>query len=239
MDTTQQLMEQLQDFKNLILHDEDSREAQWYEPWNLILNWLRVRTHLRLTVAPQFSITREYYEKGDEDYSIIADTSFSSDSDTNEFVVKDQGRAPDFSIFFRSGDFSTRSFPLIIEIKPYHPIRGDTTDGIVKVMENTREQLLEQVAFALDKYKILNVIHIICVVGWHWDMLEFNGGPNTELASGKYFDKGKHGKLESDHIFQPRHLLNSNTAPTGFSDGFKAAWTKAMIPVLPRVSVVF
>ena len=61
VDTLPQLMERLDHIRRLIDHDQDLRESQWYEPWDLVLNWLRIRTDLRLTIAPQFMISRQYY----------------------------------------------------------------------------------------------------------------------------------------------------------------------------------
>ena len=37
---------------------DDEYEAQWYEPWDAIVNWLRLITDLRLSVAPQPRIVR-------------------------------------------------------------------------------------------------------------------------------------------------------------------------------------
>lgn len=61
VDTLPQLMERLDHIRRLIDHDQDLRESQWYEPWDLVLNWLRIRTDLRLTIALQFMISRQYY----------------------------------------------------------------------------------------------------------------------------------------------------------------------------------
>lgn len=43
---------------NLSLPDNeiDYSEALWYEPWNLILNWLRGQTSLDLTIGPQYRL---------------------------------------------------------------------------------------------------------------------------------------------------------------------------------------
>jgi len=227
IETLSYLLHRLDHLRLHIEDDEDTREAQWYEPWDLVLNWLRVRTDLRLTVAPQFTLTREYYEKGSEDYSMTADTSVSSDVD-GFLVIKDQGRTPDFSMFFASGDFHTRSLPVVVEIKPYHPIKGDTDDAVLGVMEDTRDQLLEQVSFGLDRYRMLDVMYVLCVIGWHWDMLKFERGPNNELPTGKYVvkAKGKQKPLDDNHIFRPRHLLNKKR--TDLSDEFKEEWNNAM-----------
>lgn len=62
VDTLPQLMELLGHIRRLIDHDQDLRESQSrYEPWDLVLNWPRIRTDLRLTIAPQFMISRQYY----------------------------------------------------------------------------------------------------------------------------------------------------------------------------------
>ena len=37
---------------------KDECEAQWYEPWDTILNWLPLITDENLTVAPQSRIVR-------------------------------------------------------------------------------------------------------------------------------------------------------------------------------------
>ena len=64
IDTLPQLMGRLDHIRRLINHDQDTKESQWYEPWDLVLNWLRVKTDLRLTIAPQFMILRPYYAGG-------------------------------------------------------------------------------------------------------------------------------------------------------------------------------
>jgi hypothetical protein len=241
------LLRRLDHLRLHIEDDEDTREAQWYEPWDLVLNWLRIRTDLRLTVAPQFTLTREYYEstyegsnisvdcltfdclktEGSKDYSMTADTSVSSDVD-GFLVIKDQGRTPDFSMFFASGDFRTRSLPVVVEIKPYHPIKGDADDAVLGAMEDTRYQLLEQVSFGLDRYRVLDVMYVLCVIGWHWDMLKFERGPNNELSTGKYVgkDKGKKKAPDDSHTFRPRYLLNKKR--TDLSNEFKEEWNNAM-----------
>lgn len=35
-------------------------EAPWYEPWNVILQWLVERTSPNVTVAPQYNFIREF-----------------------------------------------------------------------------------------------------------------------------------------------------------------------------------
>lgn len=57
-------MSRLDHMRRLIQEDGDTKEAQWYEPWDLVLNWLRVCTDLRLTIAPQFTVSRPYYDDG-------------------------------------------------------------------------------------------------------------------------------------------------------------------------------
>jgi hypothetical protein len=173
-----------------------------------------------------------------EDYSMIADTSAHSDYDTNEQMqIKDQYRIPDFSVFFASGDYPTRSLPVIVEIKPYHNILGEDPDGVLMSMELTRVQLQEQVYFAFDTYTLMNDIYVLCVIGWHWDMLKFERRSNM-LPSGKYSGdlqskgkgkgkgKGSEDGAVYDHPFKPRHILNSQR--NDFSDDFKGAWNTAM-----------
>jgi hypothetical protein len=99
--------------------------------------------------------------------------------------IKDQHRTPDVSVFYASGCFLTCSFPIIIEIKPYHMIHGDNPEFICTVNELTKNQLQEQVYFAFDTYTMLNDIHVLCAIEWHWDMLKFERGSN-KLPSCKY-----------------------------------------------------
>lgn len=178
-----------------------------------------------------------YTTDANEDYSITADSSTSSDSELIQ--VKDQYRVPDFSVFFASGDYPTRSLPIIVEIKPYHYVLGDEPDSIYISMELTRRQLQEQVCFAFDRYTLMDDIYVLCVIGWHWDLLKFERRSN-QLPSGKYVgdirSKGKgkgKGKGKKDdvgavyeHDFKPRHMLNSQR--DDFSDDFKAGWNMAM-----------
>jgi hypothetical protein len=167
---------------------------------------------------------------------MTADTSASSDSDTNEQMqVKDQYRIPDFSVFFASGDYPTRSLPVIVEIKPYQNILGDEPDAIFMAMEFTRTQLQEQVYFAFDTYTLMDDIYVLCIIGWHWDLLKFERRSN-QLPSGKYAGdiqskgkgKGKGRRVGAvyDHDFNPRHMLNSQR--NDFSDDFKGGWNTAM-----------
>lgn len=118
---------------------------------------------------------------------------------------------------------------MIVEIKPYHIIHGDDPDAILTVMELTRDQLQEQVYFAFDTYTMLDDIYVLCVVGWHWDMLKFERGGN-KLSVGKYVgglqSKGKQKKAIDDHGFVSHHLLNEQL--NDFSDDFKAEWDKVM-----------
>lgn len=64
IDSLSELMTRLNQGCRLIEHDGDTKESQWYEPWDLVLNWLRVRTDLCLTIAPQFTLSRPYYVGG-------------------------------------------------------------------------------------------------------------------------------------------------------------------------------
>lgn len=52
---------------NLALQDDeiDNSEALWYEPWDLILNWLRSETSLDLTIGPQYRLVSIHLLKDD------------------------------------------------------------------------------------------------------------------------------------------------------------------------------
>lgn len=166
---------------------------------------------------------------------MIANKSFSAD-DADEcdwLEVKTQHRTPDFSVFFADGDrdIQTRSLPVIVEIKPYDVINGQELDVISIVMDRTRNQLQEQVYFAFDRYTMLNDIYVLCVVGWHWDILHFKRRDNT-LPPGKYKGIRRKGRARAsatpvdDHVFNPRHLLNNEKKD--FSRDFKASWNMVM-----------
>lgn len=73
MDSKEQLLKLLCDIERVIKRRKDTREAQFYEPWDLVLNWLRVRTDLRFTIAPQCGITHDYY---DSKHHILAKTPY-------------------------------------------------------------------------------------------------------------------------------------------------------------------
>jgi hypothetical protein len=61
METKEELMERICEIDGIV-NKPGATEAPWYEPWNLILNWLRARTDRRLTIAPQCSISHLYYK---------------------------------------------------------------------------------------------------------------------------------------------------------------------------------
>jgi hypothetical protein len=95
-------------------------------------------------------------------------------------------------------------------------------------MEAMRTQLQEQVYFVFDTYTLLNELYVLCVIGWHWDILKFERAGN-ELRSGKYTgeDQGEdQTRAIDDHVFNPRELLNSQR--NDFSHDFKAEWNNAM-----------
>jgi hypothetical protein len=61
METKEELMERICEIDGIV-NKPGATEAPWYEPWDLILNWLRARTDRRLTIAPQCSISHLYYK---------------------------------------------------------------------------------------------------------------------------------------------------------------------------------
>ena len=158
---------------------------------------------------------------------MTVDTNVSNDVD-GFLVIKDQGCTPNCSMFFTSGDFHTCLLLAVVEIKPYHPIKGNTDDTVLGVMEDTRDQLLELVSFGLDRYRMLDVMYVLYVIGWQWDMLKFKRGPNNKLLTSKYIGKAKAKQkvLDDSHTFRPCHLLNKKC--TDLSDEFKEEWNNAM-----------
>lgn len=143
-------------------------------------------------------------------------------------TVKNQNRFPDFAVFFASQGYKSRILPILVEIKPY-------TDGslggfgAVVEMERARAQIKEQARFAFDEYKDLTKIHVIIIVGYHWDIKEFKRAKMHALPDNKTVDPRRRRALPSAfynpserHYGFTSHPLRKDDQED-FSDDFKKA----------------
>ncbi|KAG5732038.1 hypothetical protein E4T56_gene18783 [Termitomyces sp. T112] len=125
----------------------DSSEAQWYETWDMVLNWLRLQSNSQLSVAPQIRLTNIVYRRRDNtEDTRSTDANVGSDVapvDDPEELCR-IARIPDFGVFYTTG--LKRMLPLIVEIK------ADNGRDPTRVMENTVRQTLVQARHVFDIY---------------------------------------------------------------------------------------
>ena len=183
----------------------------------------------------------------DEDWSLRAETSAPIPGDISvpqPLLIKAERRLPDFGIFFTTSVHGllglhricwgtrtsavTRTLPIVIEIKPYHEVYGAQVESVGELMKDTRAQIEQQVQFAFNEYTVSNIMHVVLVVGFHWDIMEFKRDNVVPLPNKRVgpVDKRKCRpgipttlRLKTRGAgFVPRELLNQDK--TDFSNEF-------------------
>ncbi|KAG6871312.1 hypothetical protein C0995_006151 [Termitomyces sp. Mi166 len=143
----------------------DSSEAQWYEAWDMILNWLRVQSCLYLSVAPQIRLTNIVYHLQDDTRSTDANVGSDVAPTDDPKDLSRIARIPDFGIFYTKGDM--RMLPLIVEIK------ADSGNNAHQSMKNMIRQTLVQARHVFEVYgghqnssgPPTSRLYVFCVVG--------------------------------------------------------------------------
>lgn len=120
----------------------------------------------------------------------------------------------------------------MVEIKPYHEVHGAQVESIEELMKDARAQIEQQVQFAFDEYTVSNTMHVVLVIGFHWDIMEFKRHDMVPLPDRRVgpVDKRKRRpgipttlRLKTRGAeFVPRELLNQDK--TDFSNEFKLEW---------------
>ena len=176
---------------------EDTTEAQWYEPWNFILNRVVENISKDLTVAPQCRLVRIHITEDDntstfcsgipahsqrfklligddeltDNFSIIGNTSLDDlDEEKNYRLVK-RTQIPDFAIFYSLLGAKLRILPVIVEIKPPKAFGGfqrDSLEAIQYHMQVMVPQTLQQARHAFACYSEMGGIDFLCVIGEYW-----------------------------------------------------------------------
>lgn len=142
-------------------------------------------------------------------------------------------------MFFAPSGWTSRTLPILIEIKPYHVALGAKSIDLADIsysMLGAKVQIQEQAQFAFDEYKDLDNIHVVLVVGFHWDIKEFKRSeievlPDMKTASKRpaisaFLANVRSGNVLQQDRFNPRPLWN--VAQTDFHQDFKKEWARMM-----------